>query len=72
MTNSLLGWGSLLLTHCGSGFGVSAPPTLNISLDQEPEERWKPLSLYFDPAYLKNASDEVIEKVLSGCQLLQD
>ncbi|CAL1608636.1 unnamed protein product [Knipowitschia caucasica] len=58
------GWGCLLLAHCGSGSGVSAPPTLNISLDQEPEERWKPLSLHFDPAYLKNASDQVIDSTV--------
>lgn len=38
-----------------------APPTLNISLDEDPEVRWKPLLKVFDVEYLKKAGAEIIE-----------
>lgn len=38
-----------------------APPTVNISLDDQPEERWIPLLKAFDVNYVKEAAAEVIE-----------
>ena len=38
-----------------------APPTLNISLDDDPKVRWEPLSKAFDVEYLKKAAAEIIE-----------
>lgn len=38
-----------------------APPTLNISLDAAPEERWLPLLAVFETDYLKRAAAEIIE-----------
>lgn len=38
-----------------------APPTLNISLDEDPAVRWAPLAKAFDVEYLKKAAAEVIE-----------
>lgn len=38
-----------------------APPTLNISLDEDPEKRWLPLSKVFTADYLKKAAAEIIE-----------
>lgn len=38
-----------------------APPTLNISLDEDPEVRWDPLIKAFDVEYLKKAAAEIIE-----------
>lgn len=38
-----------------------APPTVNISLDVDPEVRWMPLLEVFDVDYLKKAAAEVIE-----------
>lgn len=38
-----------------------APPTLNISLDDDPKVRWAPLSKAFDVEYLRNAAAEIIE-----------
>lgn len=38
-----------------------APPTLNISLDEDPEVRWDPLVKAFDVEYLKKAAAEIIE-----------
>lgn len=38
-----------------------APPSLNVSLDEEPEVRWQPLLTVFDVEYLKKAGAEVIE-----------
>lgn len=59
----LRGWLLLfgLAGSCCGGLGDFAPPTINISLDQDPELRWEPLSQYFDTEYLKNASADVIE-----------
>lgn len=54
------------LCSCCAGLrlGEFSPPTINISLDQDPEVRWKPLGQYFDPAYLKNASAQVIDSTV--------
>ncbi|XP_029006681.1 N-acylethanolamine-hydrolyzing acid amidase-like isoform X2 [Betta splendens] len=41
-----------------------APPTLNISLDDEPEVRWEPLLKVFDVEYLKKAGAEVIDSTV--------
>lgn len=38
-----------------------APPTLNISLDEDPEVRWDPLIKAFDVEFLKKAAAEIIE-----------
>lgn len=37
------------------------PPTLNISLDEDPELRWNPLLTVFDTDFLKKAAAEIIE-----------
>lgn len=47
-----------LVVSCRADF---APPTLNISLDEDPEVRWMPLIKVFDVDYLKKAAAEVIE-----------
>lgn len=47
-----------LVVSCRADF---APPTLNISLDEDPEVRWMPLIKVFDADYLKKAAAEVIE-----------
>uniref|UniRef100_UPI0037E75CC2 N-acylethanolamine-hydrolyzing acid amidase-like n=1 Tax=Semicossyphus pulcher TaxID=241346 RepID=UPI0037E75CC2 len=38
-----------------------APPTLNISLDEDPEVRWAPLIKVFDVDYLNKAAAEIID-----------
>ncbi|XP_023127703.1 N-acylethanolamine-hydrolyzing acid amidase [Amphiprion ocellaris] len=40
------------------------PPTVNISLDEDPEVRWKPLLTVFDLDYLKKAGAEVIDSTI--------
>ena len=47
-----------LFAACRAQF---APPTVNISLDEDPEVRWAPLTKVFDVEYLKKAAAEVIE-----------
>ncbi|XP_068576676.1 N-acylethanolamine-hydrolyzing acid amidase-like [Cebidichthys violaceus] len=37
------------------------PPTVNISLDEDPEVRWEPLVKAFDVDYLRKAAAEVID-----------
>uniref|UniRef100_A0A3Q3FXX6 N-acylethanolamine-hydrolyzing acid amidase n=1 Tax=Labrus bergylta TaxID=56723 RepID=A0A3Q3FXX6_9LABR len=41
-----------------------APPTLNISLDDDPEVRWVPLTEIFDADFLKKAAAEVIDSTV--------
>eukprot|EP00066_Takifugu_rubripes_P007921 XP_003973773.2 PREDICTED: N-acylethanolamine-hydrolyzing acid amidase [Takifugu rubripes] len=41
-----------------------APPTLNISLDEDPEVRWDPLIKAFDVEYLKKAAAEIIDSTV--------
>ncbi|XP_062271556.1 N-acylethanolamine-hydrolyzing acid amidase-like [Scomber scombrus] len=41
-----------------------APPTVNISLDAHPEERWMPLLKVFDIDFLKKAAAEVIDSTI--------
>ncbi|KAM7005593.1 N-acylethanolamine-hydrolyzing acid amidase-like [Tautogolabrus adspersus] len=41
-----------------------APPTLNISLDDDPEVRWAPLTEVFDADFLKKAAAEVIDSTV--------
>ncbi|CAN9512553.1 unnamed protein product [Ophioblennius macclurei] len=41
-----------------------APPAVNISLDEEPELRWKPLLQLYDVDYLKAAAAEVIDSTI--------
>uniref|UniRef100_A0A4W6EL77 N-acylethanolamine-hydrolyzing acid amidase n=1 Tax=Lates calcarifer TaxID=8187 RepID=A0A4W6EL77_LATCA len=41
-----------------------APPTVNISLDVDPEVRWMPLLEVFDVDYLKKAAAEVIDSTV--------
>ncbi|XP_029948514.1 N-acylethanolamine-hydrolyzing acid amidase-like [Salarias fasciatus] len=43
---------------------LPAPPTVNISLDEDPEVRWKPLLQVFDVSYLKAAAAEVIDSTI--------
>lgn len=57
-----------LLLGLGLGLGLVlclraefAPPTLNISLDEDPAVRWAPLAKAFDVEYLKKAAAQVIE-----------
>ncbi|XP_040014414.1 N-acylethanolamine-hydrolyzing acid amidase-like [Xiphias gladius] len=38
-----------------------APPTVNVSLDEDPEVRWMPLLKVFDADFLKKAGAEVID-----------
>lgn len=47
-----------LFAACRAQF---APPTVNISLDEDPEVRWAPLTKVFDVEYLNKAAAEVIE-----------
>lgn len=51
----------LLLGLVASSRAQFAPPTVNISLDEDPEVRWLPLIKVFDVDYLKKAAAEVIE-----------
>lgn len=48
----------LLASLCRADF---APPTVNVSLDEDPEVRWKPLLQAFDPEFLKGAAAQIIE-----------
>lgn len=57
----LLGWLGLVVS-CRAQ--VVAPPTLNISLDEDPELRWLPLTKAFDVDYLKKAAAEVIDSTV--------
>ncbi|XP_069368508.1 N-acylethanolamine-hydrolyzing acid amidase isoform X2 [Paralichthys olivaceus] len=41
-----------------------APPTVNISLDEDPEVRWKPLLSVFDIDFLKEAGAQVIDSTI--------
>uniref|UniRef100_A0A3P9IC63 N-acylethanolamine-hydrolyzing acid amidase n=1 Tax=Oryzias latipes TaxID=8090 RepID=A0A3P9IC63_ORYLA len=41
-----------------------APPTVSISLDEDPEERWKPLLKVFDVAYLNKAAAAIIDSTV--------
>ncbi|XP_056219996.1 N-acylethanolamine-hydrolyzing acid amidase-like [Seriola aureovittata] len=50
--------GLVLVVLCQAEF---APPTVNISLDEDPEVRWAPLLKVFDVDYLKKAGAEVID-----------
>ena len=54
----LLGLLHVLLVLCRAQL---APPTLNISLDEDPEVRWKPLLTVFDIDFLNKAGAQVIE-----------
>uniref|UniRef100_A0A3P8W6T3 N-acylethanolamine-hydrolyzing acid amidase n=1 Tax=Cynoglossus semilaevis TaxID=244447 RepID=A0A3P8W6T3_CYNSE len=40
------------------------PPTLNISLDEDPELRWNPLLTVFDTDFLKKAAAEIIDSTV--------
>ncbi|KAM8914293.1 N-acylethanolamine-hydrolyzing acid amidase-like isoform 2-T2 [Spinachia spinachia] len=44
-----------------SGRAQFAPPTVNISLDEDPAVRWDPLLKVFDMDYLRRAAAEVID-----------
>lgn len=48
----------------GLALGDLAPPTINVSLDQDPEVRWKPLMDVYDPDYLREASADVIDSTV--------
>ncbi|XP_067444360.1 N-acylethanolamine-hydrolyzing acid amidase-like [Thunnus thynnus] len=50
-----------LVLSCRADF---APPTLNISLDDDPDVRWMPLLKVFDLDYLKKAAAEVIDSTV--------
>ncbi|XP_026162999.1 LOW QUALITY PROTEIN: N-acylethanolamine-hydrolyzing acid amidase-like [Mastacembelus armatus] len=47
-----------LVVSCRAGL---APPTVNISLDEDPEVRWAPLLQVFDVEYLKKSGAEIID-----------
>ena len=53
--------GLLLLGLLASCRGEFSPVTVNISLDEDPELRWAPITKAFDVEYLKRAAAEVIE-----------
>ncbi|XP_071350826.1 N-acylethanolamine-hydrolyzing acid amidase-like [Trachinotus anak] len=55
---SVLLLGFVLAVLCRAEF---APPTVNISLDEEPEVRWAPLLTVFDKDYLRKAGAEIID-----------
>lgn len=48
----------LLTASCLAEF---PPPTLNISLDEDPEVRWAPLLKAFNVDFLKKAAAKIIE-----------
>ncbi|KAM8757476.1 N-acylethanolamine-hydrolyzing acid amidase-like [Acanthopagrus schlegelii] len=50
-----------LFAACRAQF---APPTVNISLDEDPEVRWAPLTKVFDVEYLNKAAAEVIDSTV--------
>nr|XP_020448664.1 N-acylethanolamine-hydrolyzing acid amidase [Monopterus albus] len=58
-------WAAVLLlgviASCRAEF---APPTVNISLDEDPDVRWMPLLKVFDVEYLKKAATEVIDSTV--------
>lgn len=51
----------LALVLVPSGRAQFAPPTVNISLDEDPAVRWDPLLAVFDMDFLRRAAAEVIE-----------
>ncbi|CAJ1051293.1 N-acylethanolamine-hydrolyzing acid amidase-like [Xyrichtys novacula] len=51
----------LAVSSCQAEFG---PPTLNISLDDVPEERWATLTKVFDADFLQKAAAEVIDSTV--------
>ncbi|KAI4827066.1 hypothetical protein KUCAC02_030492 [Chaenocephalus aceratus] len=51
----------LLLGLLSSCRGEFSPVTVNISLDEDPELRWAPITKVFDVEYLKKAAAEVID-----------
>ncbi|CAB1422673.1 unnamed protein product [Pleuronectes platessa] len=57
----LLGLVPVLAVLCGAEL---APPTLNISLDADPEVRWKPLLTVFDKDFLQEAGAQVIDSTV--------
>uniref|UniRef100_A0A8D3DBY4 N-acylethanolamine-hydrolyzing acid amidase n=1 Tax=Scophthalmus maximus TaxID=52904 RepID=A0A8D3DBY4_SCOMX len=46
------------------GQALLAPPTVNVSLDEGPELRWKPLLQVFDVEFLRRAGAEVIDSTV--------
>ncbi|XP_040059837.1 N-acylethanolamine-hydrolyzing acid amidase isoform X2 [Gasterosteus aculeatus] len=51
----------LALVLVPSGRAQFAPPTVNISLDEDPAVRWDPLLAVFDMDFLRRAAAEVID-----------
>lgn len=51
----------VLVVSCRADF---PPPTVNISLDEDPEVRWAPLTKVFDVDYLNKAAAEVIDSTV--------
>lgn len=51
----------LLPLLLGAAAADFAPPTVNISLDEDPEVRWAPLLKVFDVEFLQKAAANVIE-----------
>lgn len=51
----------LVVCSCRAEF---APPTLNISLDDDPEVRWAPLTKVFDVDFLNKAAAEIIDNTV--------
>uniref|UniRef100_A0A3B4GFM9 N-acylethanolamine-hydrolyzing acid amidase n=1 Tax=Pundamilia nyererei TaxID=303518 RepID=A0A3B4GFM9_9CICH len=54
----------LLLGLAGSCRAQFAPPTVNISLDDDPAVRWMPLAKVFDIDYVNKAAVEVIDSTI--------
>lgn len=54
----------LLGLTVSSGGAEFAPPTINISLDDDPEVRWAPLTKVFDPDFLRKAAAEIIDSTV--------
>ncbi|CAG5984161.1 unnamed protein product [Menidia menidia] len=54
----------LVLALAASCRAQRPPPTVNISLDEDPATRWKPLLQVFDVDYLNKAAAEVIDSTV--------
>ncbi|XP_028303545.1 N-acylethanolamine-hydrolyzing acid amidase-like isoform X2 [Gouania willdenowi] len=54
----------LLLSLAAALRAEFVPPLVNISLDEDPEVRWKPLLRVFDVDYLSKAAAEVIDSTI--------
>ncbi|XP_065261547.1 N-acylethanolamine-hydrolyzing acid amidase [Emys orbicularis] len=54
----------LLLWGAARAAAAAAPPLCNVSLEQEPRQRWLPALRHFDPAFLRAALARVIDETV--------